>query len=82
MALKAARDRQQQAIAAHQAERRVHTLEFVEIDENHRRTDAVVSFSPSDGGFQSIEKQFTVGQARQAAMHGIVQQPLMRALGI
>ena len=72
MTLQAACNRQQQAVATDQAERRIHALELVEIDEDYRRLHGIVGLGPHDDGFQPVDEQLAIGQPCQAAVHGIV----------
>ena len=75
------RDRQQQAVADDQAERAVDALELVDVDEDHRRLRAPARpWRARIGDRQAVEKQLAVGQSGQAVVHGVVHQPLLRAL--
>ncbi len=81
-ALQAACDGQQQAVAADEAEGGVDALEFVEVDEDHRGLHGVIALGPNDDGFQAIDEQLAIGKACQAAMHGVMQKPLVRPLHV
>ena len=83
MALQAAGDRQQQAVADDEPERGVDALELVDVDAEHARAGRLsFAFARITAIAQAVEEQLAVGQARQAVVHGVVQQPLVRALGV
>ncbi len=82
MALQPASDRQQQAVADDQAERHVDALELVDVDENDARPRAVLALCPHDGDAEAVEQQLAVGQPGQTVVHGVVQQPFVRPLGV
>ena len=71
---------QQHAVADGEAEALVDVLEAVDVDEHHRGAVHLPFAGAGDGALQAIEEQLAVGQAGQAVMHGVVHQPLMRAL--
>ena len=82
VALQAARHGQQQAVADHEAERHIHALELVDVDEDDARTNAVLALRAAGGDAEPVEQQLAIGQPREAVVHGVVQQALVRALGV
>ena len=80
--LQAPRDGEQQAVADDEAERDVHALELVDVDEDDARPHAVLALGAQRGDTQPVKHQLAVGQPGEAVVDGIVQQPLMRALGV
>ena len=82
VAAEAAGDGQQQAVADHQPERGVHGLELVDVDEQQRRPHQGLERGALGDDRQPVEEQLAIGQAGQAVVHGVVQQPLLRALGV
>ena len=48
--------------------------EAVDIDEEHRRLDAVGQLGAGQRALEPIEEELLVGEAREAVVHGIVQQ--------
>src|SRR5262245_23550579 len=71
---------QQHAVADGEAKTVVDVLETVDVDEHHRWAVHLPFAGAGDSSLQAVEEQLAVGQAGQAVMHGVVHQPLMRAL--
>ena len=70
-------ERQQHAVADDQAEALVHVLEAVDVDEQHGGPVGLAFAGAGDGALEAIHEQLAVGQARQAVMHRIVDQPFI-----
>ena len=82
VALQAARDGQQQAVAHDEAKRDVDTLELVDVDGKHARARAILRLRPHHRHAEAVEHELAIGQPREAVMHGVVQEALVRALGV
>ncbi len=67
----------QQLVTGAVAGRVVDRLEAVQVDEDHRYRRAVPA-RPCEGLFQAVLQQPTVGEPRQAVVHGVVGQELLR----
>ena len=69
----ALRGRAQQLVARRVAERVVHVLEAVEVDQDHRHRVA-----PRQGPAQPVEQQHAVGQAGQRVVVGLVRELVLQ----
>ena len=78
-ALQATGDREQQAVADDEAERAVHALELVEIEEEDRGPQARIAAPARQGHLETVDEQLAIGLAREAVVNRIVQQALARA---
>ena len=79
---KPATKRQQHRVADDEAETLVDVLEAIDVDDEHRRPDRLPLRGARDRALQTIHEQLAIGQTRQAVMHGIVHQTLMRPLDV
>lgn len=59
---------------------RIDRLEPVEINQHDRGTQPFVGAGALHGMPQAVEKQRAIGDARQTAIHRVMDEPLMRAL--
>jgi hypothetical protein len=82
VALQATGDRQQKAVADDETEGDVHALELVDVDAEHARADAFVRLRPHHRHAQAVEHKLAVGEPRETVVHGIMQEPLVRAFGV
>ena len=75
-----AAEREQHAVADDETEALVDVLEAVDVDEHHGRAVGLPLARAGDGACHAIHEQLAVGKPGQAVMHGVMHQPLMRAL--
>ncbi len=71
---------EQHAVADDEAEALIDVLEAVDVDEHHGRAIGLALAGAGDGAGHAVHEQLAVGEPGQAVMHGVVHQPLMRAL--
>ena len=71
---------QEHAVADGKAEALIDVLEAVDVDEHHRRAIGLAFAGAGDGALQAVHEQLAVRKAGQAVMHGVMHQPLVRAL--
>src|SRR5690606_160994 len=71
-------DGEQHGIGGRLAHALLEFHETVDVDEEDGRLDAVGKPGPHQGALQAVEEELPVGQAGQAVVHGVVQQPFAR----
>ncbi len=77
--LQPVRDAHEQLVPGAVPEAVVHVLEAIQVEEQHGEKPILVAAVLAQREIQSVEEQSPVGQAREAVVHGVVQQLLLGA---